>query len=203
MATTLYGDLKMTWLPKLLCAPAVLALVCACSTDDMSSGAMAVGDRMQDTGSAVAGLATAATTTGNSGYVNNAAAGDMYEIKSSQMAIQRSQNDAVKMFAREMIAAHTATTAELKPIAQMAGITPPMELDARRASMLENLQSASAENFDSRYIDQQTAAHEEALTLHRTYADGGDHAQLKAFASKTAPAVEQHLTHVRGLDRAD
>lgn len=133
-------------------------------------------------------------------YVSNAAMSDAYEIQSSQLALQRASSPAVKTFAQQMIDGHTATTRELMSLAQTASLTPPPGLDERRAGMLQMLQSAGATDFDKQYVDQQTAAHQEALTLHRTYATQGQNSELKAFAAKTAPIVEQHLGHVRELD---
>lgn len=185
----------------LTCSPAVMLLVAACASG-ASNDIAAAGDMIQDRSSAVAGTQSASTTTGAASYVSNAAVSDGYEVQSSQLALQRSQSDVVKAFAQQMIAAHTATTSELKPIAQAVGITPPATLDNRRMSMLQNLQNASADDFDDRYIDQQTAAHEEAMALHQAYASSGENEQLKAFAAKTAPAVQQHLEHVRQLDKS-
>lgn len=180
-----------------LSAAAAISLA-ACS--NMGGETAAAGNMMQDTASAAQGAVAARMTTGVREYASMAAISDLYEVQSSQLALQRSQSNDVKAFAQEMVAAHTATSNELKPLAASAGVTPPASLDERRRSMMENLQSASTEDFDDRYIDQQTAAHTEALTLHRTYASNGDNPQLRAFAAKTAPAVEQHLMHVRRLD---
>jgi putative membrane protein len=180
----------------------LVAAACLAACSNMNGDVAAAGDTAQDAASAAAGAISARTSTGASEFVNAAAISDAYEIKSSDMALQRSQSDAVKAFAQEMVTAHTATTNELKPLAQAAGVMPPADVDSRRRSMLENLQNASADDFDDRYIDQQTAAHNEALTLLRTYASEGDNAQLKAFAAKTAPAVERHLAMVKDLDKS-
>jgi putative membrane protein len=194
---------------KFTVSAAVLSLA-ACTNmgggsmrDGPAREAAAVGDTLQDATGAAQGSVGARMATGASDYVGMAAMSDLYEVQSSQLALQRSQSDAVKAFAQEMISAHTATSNELKPIAMSAGLNPPAALDDRRRSMLENLQNASADDFDDRYIDQQTAAHTEALALHRSYSGRGDNPQLKAFAAKTAPAVEQHLMHVRGLDKGN
>jgi putative membrane protein len=177
------------------------AALAACSSvpDDVA----AAGDTAQDVGAAAVGAVTAPLSTGTPDYVAAAVISDMYEIQSSQLAVQRSQSPAVKQFAQQMVSDHTMTTNKLKPLAQQAGVQPPMALDARRAGLLENLQAASADDFDDRYIDQQTAAHTEALNLHRAYAERGDNAALKAFAAETAPAVEQHLQHVKALDQSN
>jgi putative membrane protein len=143
---------------------------------------------------------TAGVDAETTNYVEKAAVSDMYEIESSRLALERSTVQPVKDFAQMMIDAHTATSTEMSGLVSGAGIMPPTALDNDHMGKMDQLREASAEDFDDRYIDQQTAAHEAALDLHRDYADGGQNAALQAFAAKTAPAVEQHLQQVKALD---
>lgn len=138
------------------------------------------------------------------GYATTAALSDMYEIESSRLALEKARSPEVKNFAQMMIDGHTKTTAELKSLVTSAGVTvtPPSALDPRRQGMLDELRQASATDFDTAYLDQQTSAHGEALNLHQGYAQNGDNAQLKAFAAKTAPVVQGHLDMVKKLDEA-
>jgi putative membrane protein len=152
----------------------------------------------QTSSSAASGQEASQATTAQA-YVSNAAMGDMFEIQSSQLAVQKAQTASVKSFAQMMIDGHTATSAKLKPIAQQAGVAPPAMLDAKHQAMISSLQAASATEFEKRYIEQQTTAHQEALALHQGYASKGDNAALRAFASQTAPIVEQHLAQLRKL----
>lgn len=191
------------------------------ATVDATSGAMSdAGDAVSDTASSVGqsepvnavqdavggvvGKVTAATANSVDAYVTNAAISDMYERDASKMALEKSKNAAVKAFAKDMIAAHTATTAEVKKIvaSDKLAVTPPTALDSRRQGFIDNLKAASAADFDKVYLDQQTAAHEEALTLHKSYVDDGENADLKAFATKTAPKVQMHLDMAKKLDTA-
>jgi putative membrane protein len=143
---------------------------------------------------------TAGVDAETTNYIEKAAIGDMYEIESSRLALEKSTVQPVKDFAQMMIDAHTATSTEMSGLVSGAGVMPPSALDSDHMGKMDQLREASAEDFDDRYIDQQTAAHEAALDLHRDYADGGQNAALQAFAAKTAPAVEQHLQQVKALD---
>ncbi len=160
---------------------------------------------VQDAVGGVVGQASAAAANSVEGYVTNAAIGDMYEIEASKIAQEKAKSPALKSFAAQMVKDHTATTAEVKKIVSSGSlaVTPPTQLDARRKGFIDNLKAASAADFDEVYIDQQVAAHKEALTLHRSYVDDGDNAALKAFAAKTAPKVQAHLDMVEKMDNAD
>ena len=68
--------------------------------------------------------------------------------------------------------------------------------------MLQSLREAQPSDLDVRYVDQQTEAHENALSLLQRYAQGGDNVALKAFAGELAPKVQHHLDMVRGLDQS-
>lgn len=177
--------------------------------DAMSNTANDIGqsapvNAAQDAVGGVVGKVSAATTNSLDGYVTGAAISDMYEREASKIALDKSKSAAVKKFAQQMITDHTATTAQVKKIiaSDKLAVTPPTELDSRRQGFIDNLKAASAADFDKVYLDQQTAAHEEALTLHKGYADDGENADLKAFAARTAPKVQMHLDMVKKLDSA-
>ena len=149
-----------------------------------------------------AGAAVAGRTTG--GYVTNAAMGDMYEIMAADIAAEKSKNPEIKKLAAMIKKDHSAAAQAMMAAAKGApDATIPPALDERRQGLIDNLKQAPADGFDKVWLAQQEAAHEESLTLHRTYADAGDVAPLKAHAAKTAPIVEGHLNMVKKLDDAD
>src|SRR3712207_4088977 len=96
-------------------------------------------------------------------YMQMAASSDQFEIQSSQMALQMSQNQAVRSFASMMIAHHTATTNNLVAAATSAGLTPPPPaLLPDDQAMLDQLRAAGS-NFDAAYRDAQVMGHQKAL----------------------------------------
>lgn len=157
-------------------------------------------DKAQDATAGAVGAVAASVPTTAQGFVDAAAMSDMYEIKAAQIAEQRSKSKDVKAFAAMMIKDHTKTTNELKGlIAKNPDWKAPTDLDQRRTGMLDNLKSAQDKDFDHTYMDQQVAAHTEAETLMKGFADHGDNADLKAFAAKVAPVVQMHLDKAKSL----
>ncbi|HST91169.1 MAG TPA: DUF4142 domain-containing protein [Brevundimonas sp.] len=175
----------------LLAGAACLALLAACNSEQSPEPV----DKAQDAMAGPVGQTSAATMGSNmvSAYVPNAAMGDMYEIQAADIAIERSQNARVKELAQMIKTDHTAASNAMKGMLPQAApdMQPPTALDQRRQGLIDNLRSASAENFDRTFIDQQIAAHNEALTLHRGFSD--QDSPLAAHARNVVPKIEAHL----------
>ena len=127
-------------------------------------------------------------------YVMAAGASDLFEINSSQVALEKTQNPAVRRYADMLIKHHLKTTAATMAAAKKAGMNPPPPALAPGAeASIAELQSASAGDFDRVYLAQQVPAHQAALDLHQSYGRDGDQAALRMSAKKAVPIVKQHL----------
>ena len=158
-------------------------------------------EKVTDVVGGTAGKMGAAVTTSADGFVENATIGNLYEIEAARVALQRTNSDAIRVFALNMLNDHTTATHHLEAALEMnetAGIAvPPPQLDTRREAMLKHLFDAPEESFDTTYVDQQVLAHEETVTLMRTYAQGGDNPQLRSVALGSLPVMERHLHHAK------
>jgi putative membrane protein len=155
----------------------------------------------QDTVGAAVGQTSAATlgSRDTGAFVSNASQSDMYEIQAGQLASTRGKNADVKAFGKMMVTDHTAMMNQMKPLVTAAGQTPADKLDERRQGFIDNLKQATDANFDKTYIDQQVAAHGEALTLMQGYAGDGPDAGLKGMAAKAAPKIQMHLDKAKSI----
>lgn len=182
-----------------LAASAAALTLAACNQQRSSE----VVDKVEDAVSEPVGQTSAAALGAHmvSAYVPNAAMGDMYENQAADIALERSQNAQVKALAQMIKADHTAAAAALKAAAAQAApdVSLPTELDQRRKGLIDNLRSASAASFDKTYVDQQVAAHEEALTLHRGFSDKTDAPALAEHARAVLPKIEAHLQRAKEL----
>lgn len=131
-----------------------------------------------------------------------ASAGDLYEVQSSQLVLETTQNADIRRFAQMMVEHHTKTTQDAAAAAMRAGLTPPTPmLDAPKMAMLNALRMYDGVERDRLYLTQQMMAHKEALGLMKTYAETGETPELKAAAQATVAIVQSHLTMVERLAR--
>jgi putative membrane protein len=133
-------------------------------------------------------------------FAKMAAVSDMFEIESSQLALEKSDNQQVKDFAQTMVNDHQKTTDELKDLAQKQDLRLPQQPDPLHAAMVKQLKSAAGAKFDARYAAMQLKGHKQAVALFERYAKNGDNEQLKAWAEQTLPTLKTHLDHAQALE---
>ncbi|MBZ9996819.1 MULTISPECIES: DUF4142 domain-containing protein [unclassified Mesorhizobium] len=124
-------------------------------------------------------------------FVDKAAVGGKFEVDSSQIALDKAQDQRIKDFAQMMIRDHGAANAKLEAVAGQQKLKVPPALDAKHQGDLDKLKNAQAP-IDPAYVDAQRKAHDEAVKLFEDYASGGDNAALKTFAQETVGTLKMH-----------
>ncbi len=132
-------------------------------------------------------------------FIVKAAQSDMTEIKTSQLALKRSQNTQVRQYAQMMIQQHTQSSHKLKPIAAQKGVTLPKTLGAENQALLNQLTKLSGTRFDQAYMSGQSKAHTKTQAIYQKELKQGQDTTVKAFASQVLPIVTAHLDMARNL----
>lgn len=184
-------------IPLFLAASALALGLVACGPSNPAAEAHNATEVAVDENSTVA---TTEVDAGVINFVEKATLSNMFEIESAKLALERSKVQPIKDYAQAILDAHTASSSELAPLASAALVTAPTQLDSGFQSQLKQLQDASVEDFDDRYLDQQTEVHENTASLLKDFSVNGEDAQLQAFALKMLPIVEAHLTQAKALD---
>ena len=130
-------------------------------------------------------------------YMAAASSIDLFEIRSSELALTRTQNPAIRDFARAMIADHQGTSAQLSLAGRRLNLLPAAALLPAHQAMFEELSASS--DFDAAYRRQQIAVHQAALKLHSDFAGRGESPTLRAVARNAVPIVRRHLDLLRRL----
>ena len=136
---------------------------------------------------------TASRLAADNRFLVNAAQGGMAEVEMGQLAEQHGSSDQVKKFGQRMVTDHSKANDELKKIASKKGETVPTEVNAKQKATLEKLSALNGAEFDRAYMQDMVKDHKEDVSEFKKEANSGDDADLKAFASKTLPTLEDHL----------
>ena len=189
---------------------ASLALLAACGQggDTAGENANEAVNATQDMTSGAVGQTSAATLGANTvdGFVTNLAVANMYELQAAEIAQAKSNNAQVKELASMITRDHTSAGEKLSTTAPTAApdVTIPTALDQRRQGLIDNLNAASAEDFDKVYLEQQVAAHNEVLTLLNGFSDNTDAPALASLARELVAPITMHRDHAqRALDGMD
>jgi putative membrane protein len=133
-------------------------------------------------------------------FVLEAAQSDMFELAASKMAAEKSDG-AIKDFANQMVTDHTKTTEQLSSQAKEQKMSLPIDMGKSHQSKLDKLSKLNGGDFAKQYMDDQVAAHKDAVSLFQRYGKSGDNAPLKAWAVTTLPALQHHLDMAQNLDK--
>ena len=134
------------------------------------------------------------------GFATNAAMGDIYAIATSRMAIERSQSERVKQFARETIESKSAELSKLKgALPPNISMSLPTDLDIQHAKMMDDLKHAADQDFDNLYLAQQWEMQQKAEGRYKNYVQYGDETMLKRFAQNSLPTIKLQLEQMANL----
>lgn len=114
------------------------------------------------------------------------------EIKLAKLAEEKGTTEQVKQFAAKVIEDHTKLGTDLKQLAKEKDLELKEELPAPKRAMLEEITSKSGAEFDKAYMDHELAGHRIALAFFQNAAQFAKDPELKQFAEKYLPIIEQH-----------
>lgn len=147
-------------------------------------------------------LASAADTMVRSdrNFMEQAAQNGLAEVEAAKLAQSKSGNEKVKAFAAQMEQDHTKTNDELATLASGKNVKLPTEPSVVQKSKAKAMGALDGARFDRQYADTMgIKAHEDTLKMFQKAASGAKDPDVKAFAAKTVPALEQHLKMSRDL----
>ncbi|KVH63956.1 DUF305 domain-containing protein [Burkholderia sp. MSMB1072] len=131
-------------------------------------------------------------------FVDKAGMIGKVERQAGQLALDRSSNADVKAFARRMVDDHARIADELRHIGAQKGV--PVQTRMLVDPAVTALRAKNGRAFDTAYVALAgPRAHEAAVRLYETEAKDGRDPQLRAFAARTLPMLNAHLSASRQL----
>ncbi len=126
-------------------------------------------------------------------FATKAAQGGMAEVKLGQLAVSKAQDKKVKDFGQKMVDDHSKANDELKGIAKNKSITLPTDVSVKDNATYTELSALSGKEFDRAYINDMVKDHETDVAEFQREANNGKDSDIKGFAAKTLPTLQQHL----------
>jgi putative membrane protein len=159
-------------------------------------------EAMQHDRTAAADATTSSVSEGDRRFLQLAADAGAKEIQLSQRAVEKAQDPEVRRFAQRMADEHSKMNSELLELTEKLLTTggPPYKKASPTVEREVNqLAQLSGADFDKRYMEIMVKDHAAALRLFQRQAAHGNDAQLRAFAQKGVPTLEEHLAAAREL----
>jgi putative membrane protein len=132
-------------------------------------------------------------------FVMDAAMGGLMEVELGRVAAQQGASDAVKQFGQRMVDDHSKANTELMTLASSKGITLPTALDEKHQKEVTKLSAMSGAEFDRAYSKMMLSDHNKDVSEFERQSTRGTDPDLKAFAGKTLPTLQEHLQMAKGL----
>ena len=148
----------------------------------------------------------ASLTSAERSFLMKAAKDGRMEVHGSQMAAERAENPEVKEFANKLVKDHQDANEELQTLAERKGVSlPGTEANQQSKSMSSDhakLSKTTGAMFDQQWVKQQIKDHEKDVAEFQKMTTSATDPDVKAFAAKQLPVLQQHLETARNLQKS-
>jgi putative membrane protein len=131
-------------------------------------------------------------------FVKQAAARGQFEIKSAKLVQDKVDDPQVKQRAKSIEQDHQKALDELKQIAKSKNIDFASDMDTQRQRLYDQLKDQNKEQLAQSFKQQQIQAHKDTIQLFQQASTELKDPELKQFAQKQLPILQQHLTMIQG-----
>ena len=133
-------------------------------------------------------------------FVMEAAMGGMMEVELGRIAAQKGMSESVKQFGQRMVDDHSKANEELMSLATSKGMTLPTALDEKHKKDVTKLSAMSGADFDRAYSRMMLSDHNKDVKEFEKQSTKGADPDIKAFAGKTLPTLQEHLQMAKALE---
>jgi putative membrane protein len=132
-------------------------------------------------------------------FAMEAAMGGMMEVELGRLAAQKGASDEVRQFGQRMVDDHTKGNEDLMQVASGKGMTLPTALGPKMQAEMQKLSALSGEKFDKEYVKMMVKDHRKDVGEFEKEAAGGMDADIKSFAARTLPTLQEHLRMIQRI----
>lgn len=140
---------------------------------------------------------------GDRKFVQKAAESGMFEVQVAQLASTKATDAQVKSFASMLVDHHTKANNELVQLANARKVELPAAPPRGLRRDIEKLGKKSGAEFDRDFVREVgIKAHEKDIKLFQKASKDLKDPELKAFAARTLPVLQEHLAQAQKLPQS-
>ena len=170
----------------------VTLFACAFACAAMAQAQTAKPDPHKPAPSQPAAAAKATVSGTDRTFARQAAIEGIAEVEHGRLAAEKATNADVKQFGQRMVDDHGKANDELKSWASANNVTLPTDMGAQHKAMQDRLTKLSGDAFDRAYMAHMVTAHGRAVSSFQRASKTARNADLKAWAAKTLPTLQEH-----------
>jgi len=133
-------------------------------------------------------------------FIKETAQGGMMEVKMGRLGAQKGHSEAVRQLGQKLVQDHSKANQELKLLASQKNVTLPTEVPTELQTMLAHLKSLEGAEFDKAFKKHALEHHQEDIQKFQKASESSPDGDVKAFAQKTLPVLQQHLKMAQDID---
>lgn len=131
-------------------------------------------------------------------FLRRAADARMMDWAEGNLAVERATNAGLKDYGQRMLREQDYFMNAIKSLAASKNFTLPQALSEKKADGLDDLKEETGKSFDKKFIKMMIIDHKRDVKDFKK-ALKSDDADIKAFANKYLPIVEEHLASAKKL----
>lgn len=133
-------------------------------------------------------------------FMKQAAAAGAYQVAASGLAARHAHSADVKKLAAKVAHDHSAANAQLQKLARAKSYNMPVAMSTAQQKSLASLSAMSGPEFDRDYVQQVGIDRLKGdIKSFASAARSSTDVDLKAWAAKTVPLLEQHLAMAQSI----
>lgn len=153
-------------------------------------------------GSATIGMAADAVSHGDKEFMKDASELGLTEVQMGRLASEKATDPNLKALGAKMMADHNVANSELIKLAAAKGVELGMDETASQKKMLASFEGKTGAGFDKEFREHAVKDHEKAIKLFTHESETTKDADLKGFAAKNLPVLQEHLAMANGTAAA-
>lgn len=140
--------------------------------------------------------------TGTEEFLAQAVQDSLAEIEMCELALQKTSNEQIKVFAQKMIDDHSQMGREIEQMASRKNLSLPKNMGSEKSSTIQEMSKLSGADFDKKFMEHNVKDHENDIKVFKHYAGQEQDADIKAIAEKGVGILTQHLDMAKDIHKS-